>query len=302
MTEPGRNWPCRCGSGLKYKRCCLRRSDNVALDALEAEHVWDRMQGWALERFGDQLGESLKEHMDRRGVGSEERPANDEDMSLAVCWLLIDRELADGGTPARLYSQLPDLTNGERSRAERIAASRLGLYRVREVERGAWIELESVLDSSTTRVTTPNVSRAAVRWHLLMCRVMTGGPSLSLWGAAGFYEPVEERELMAELWRIADARDLGGGAAGLEAALRAGAGELVCFVPASRRAEPVPYTVEGDPVVVAEATWRLRTLSAESPYFTGDLEVTYRSRKPVVGILGTRVRIPPSPFDSWDGS
>jgi hypothetical protein len=262
MTEPGRNWPCPCGSGLKYKRCCLRRNDDVALDALEAERVWDRMQSWALERFGDEIGESLREHMGRRGVGSDQRPANDEDMSLALCWLLIDRELADGGTPARLYAELPDLTNGERSMAERIAASRLGLYRVREVERGAWIELESVLDGSTTRVTSPNVSREAARWHVLMCRVMTGGPSPSLWGAAGFYEPVEEPELIRELQRIADVHDLGGGAAGLQAALRAGAGELVCFVPPSRRAERVPYTLEGDPAAVAEATWRLRNPSA----------------------------------------
>jgi hypothetical protein len=200
--------------------------------------------------------------MDRRGVGSEERPANDEDMSLALCWLLIDRELADGGTPARLYSELPDLTSGERRMAERIAASRLGLYRVREVERGAWIELESVLDGSTTRVTSPNVSGEAARWHVLMCRVMIGGPSQSLWGAAGFYEPVEEPELIGELQRIADSHDLGSGAAGLQAALRVGAGELVCFVPPSRLAERVPYTLEGDPVAVAEATWRLRDPSA----------------------------------------
>jgi hypothetical protein len=88
---------------LKYRRCCLRRDGEVAVDALEAERVWDRMQSWALARFGDELGESLKQHMDARGVGGEERPANDEDLSLALCWLLIDRELADGGTPARLY-------------------------------------------------------------------------------------------------------------------------------------------------------------------------------------------------------
>ena len=62
---------------MKYKRCCLRRAADVALDALEAEQVWDRMQSWALGRFGDELGAALKEHMDARGLGSGERPAND---------------------------------------------------------------------------------------------------------------------------------------------------------------------------------------------------------------------------------
>ena len=259
MREVGRNAQCPCGSGLKYKRCCLRRGDDAALDALEAERVWERMQSWALERFGDELGESLKEHMNARGVGGESRPALDGDLSLALCWLLIDREVAGGDTPARLYSQLPELSAPERAIAGRIVASRLGLYRVTDVEPGVWIELESVIDGSSTRAASPHVSREAVLWQVLICRVMEGGPTPSLWGAAQFYEPSEENELLAELWRIAEEHDLGVDAAGMATALRIGAGELVCFIPPSRRAEPVPYTLEGDPVVMAQASWQVRT-------------------------------------------
>ncbi|HTZ64673.1 MAG TPA: SEC-C domain-containing protein [Solirubrobacteraceae bacterium] len=262
MSEIGRNAPCPCGSGLKYKRCCLRRRGDVALDALEAERVWSRLQSWALERFGDEIGAALKEHMDARGVGGKERPANDEDLSLALCWLLIDRDAAAGDTPARLYSRLPELPAGEREMAERIAASRLGVYRVTDVQAGAWIELESAIDGASARVASPNVSREAALWHVLLCRVMEGGPTPSLWGAAAFYEPAEEVELVAELRRIADAHRLGAGPAGLQGALRVGARELVCFVPPSRRAERVPYTLEGDPAVVAEATWNVRVPGA----------------------------------------
>ena len=263
MNEVGRNVPCPCGSGLKYKRCCLPRKDEVALDATRTEGVWERMQGWALKRFGDELGESLKEHMDARGIGSNERPAMDDDLSLALCWLLIDRELADGGgTPAQRYAKLPGLGQSERHVAKRIAESRLGLHRVRDAEPDAWIDLENVLNGARTRVTSPNVSCEAVRWHVLLCRVMAGGPVPTLWGAAVFYEPAEEAELVAELGRIASARDLGTGPVALERSLRVGAGELVCFVPASRHAERVPYTLEGDAVSMAEASWRVRDCSA----------------------------------------
>ncbi len=62
MAGTPRNAPCPCGSGVKYKRCCLRRAADIALDALEAEQVWDRMQSWALDRFGDELGAALKEN------------------------------------------------------------------------------------------------------------------------------------------------------------------------------------------------------------------------------------------------
>ncbi len=254
MSEVGRNAPCPCGSGLKHKRCCLHREAEAVLDALEAERVWGRMQSWALERFGDELGSALKSHMDTRGVGGEDRPANDEDLSLALCWLLIDRELAGGGTPASMYSRLPDLADAERGMASRIAASRLGLHRVSDVQPGEWIELESVFGGARVRAASPNVSRDAVRWHVLLCRVMEGGPAQSLWGAAAFYEPAEERELLAELTRIADEQGLDS----LEAALLAGTGELVCFTPPSRSAAKVPYTLEGDPVEIAQASWRVR--------------------------------------------
>src|SRR3954447_3442405 len=123
VTQIGRNAPCPCGSGRKHKRCCLRHDADVALDAREAEHVWDRMQSWALDRFGGQTGGALKEHMDARGVGTDARPALDEDLSLALCWLLIDREVETGGTPAQLYSQRSELSVGERRVAARIAAS-----------------------------------------------------------------------------------------------------------------------------------------------------------------------------------
>jgi hypothetical protein len=259
MKEVGRNVLCPCGSGLKYKRCCLRREDEIALDATRTEDVWQRMQGWALKRFSDELGESLKEHMDARGIGSDEHPAIDDDLSLALCWLLIDRELADeGGTPAQRYAELPSLAQSERDVAERIAASRLGLHRVRDAVQGAWIDLENVLNGARTRVASPNVSLEAVRWHILLCRVMVGGPVPTLWGAAAFYEPAEEAELLAELGRIVNARDLGTGPVALESALSDGAGELVCFIPPSRRAERVLYTLEGDAVSMAEASWRVR--------------------------------------------
>jgi SEC-C motif len=263
MTAIGRNTPCPCGSGLKYKRCCLRHASDLVLDAAEAEHVWDRMQSWALMRWNDEFTAPLQEHMAARGIGSDERPALDDDLSLALCWLLIDRQLPDrSGTPAQAYAKRPELSPAERAMATRIATSGLGLHRVNAVEPGAWIELQNALTGSTTRVTSPRVSREAVRWHVLLCRVMEGGPMPSLWGAAAFYEPAEEGELLAELRRIADDHDLGTGTTALEAALRVGARELVCFVPASRAAAAVPYTLEGDPVAIAEASWRLRDASA----------------------------------------
>lgn len=259
MGELGRNAKCPCGSGMKYKRCCLRREYEVTLDVAKAEGVWERMQNWALACFHDELLNSLSEHFDTRGIGTSERPVTDDDLSMALCWLLIDRPLADGGCPpAPRYAELPEIAESEGALARRIAESRLGVQRVRDVSPGAWIDLENVLTGARVRVSSPNVSREAVRWHVLLCRVMASGPTPTLWGGAAFYEPDEEPELLSKIERIAATRGLGPGPAGLEEALRVGARELVCFIPDSRRVKPTPYTIEGDPAMVAEASWQVR--------------------------------------------
>lgn len=255
--QVGRNDPCPCGSGLKHKRCCLERERELSGDAAEAERVWRDMQCWALDRFDDELGPATKELLEDRGVGTRGRPALDEDLSLVLCWLLIDRELAGGSTPAQLYSRLPELSAADRALALRIAASPLGLHRVLDREPGAWIELESLIDGTRVRVASPNVSEAAVRWHVLLCRVMAGGAMASLWGAAGFYDPVDEPALLDELRRLAAVHRLDEERAGLEQALRLGARELLSFVPPDRRSARSFFTLEGDPAVSATATWRL---------------------------------------------
>ncbi len=84
----------------------------------------------------------------------------------------------------------------------------------------------------------------------------------ALWGGAAFYEPSEEAEILAELQHVAGANGLGTDAAGLAAALSAAARQMACFVPPSRLAERTFFTLEGDPVVVAEGSWRLRDRAA----------------------------------------
>ena len=257
-VQAGRNEPCPCGSGVKHKRCCLSRERGLRADAAAGERVWQDMQGWALDRFGDELGAAMKEFMDARGVGTKDRPAFDEDLSLVLCWLLIDRELSCGSTPAQLYARRPELSAAERELALRIAQSYLGLHRVLDHEPGSWIELESLVDATRVRVASPNVSRSAVRWHVLLCRVIAGGPMASLWGAAGLYEPADEPALLGELRRLAASYGLKDDRADLEQALRLGARELLCFTPPDHGATPSFFTLEGDPAVFATATWRLK--------------------------------------------
>lgn len=180
----------------------------------------------------------------------------DDDLQIFATWFHQDRELADGASPAERYAARADLSQAERAAAGRIAAARLGLHRVLVVEPGCWLSLEDLVTGARARVRSPNVSSDAVRWDILLGRVMPGDPP-SLWGPTRFFEPGDEPELLGELERLASAHGGGVDEPSLSAALRGHALELLRFTPARCSAEPSFFTLEGDPVAFASATWRV---------------------------------------------
>jgi SEC-C motif-containing protein/antitoxin Xre/MbcA/ParS-like protein len=250
-----RNARCPCGSGRKYKRCCLADEEQAVREARFDDAVGRRIQDWSADQFDDEIGSALEEF-----VGPE-RVMDDDDIQIFATWFHNDRELAGGGTPAERYAARSDLAAPERDAASQIAAAWLGLYRVVAVEPGRSLTLEHLLDGTRVEARSPHVSREAIRWDILLARVMDGDPP-SLWGPTRFFEPCEEPELRAELARLAGSPlgDLDEQA--LACAFRRHALELMRFLPPSRSAEPSFFTLEGDPVVFGSAIWVVHDVAA----------------------------------------
>jgi hypothetical protein len=161
----------------------------------------------------------------------------------------------------------------ERDAAARIATARLGLYRVLAVEPGRSLALEELVGGRRVEVRSPHVSREAIRWDILLGRVMDGDPP-TLWGPTRFFEPCEEPEVRAELARLAGSRLDELDEQALAVTFRRHALALMRFIPPSRSAEPSFFTLEGDPVVFASATWVMRdsVAAAERMRELGGLE------------------------------
>jgi hypothetical protein len=251
MATVGRNAPCPCGRGRKYKQCCLREEERLAKQARDDSRVGRLISDWSVEQFGDELAQAFEEfHPESHRIG-------ERDFALLLTWFISDRALSGGGTPIACYLARPDLAPDEREVAKRIAAARLGLHRVKAVVPGGSLELEDVLTGAVVPVASQTVSREVVRWDVLLCRLMPGDLPATLWGPVLVYAPDEETEFLAEVARLAEAHGLSRDPAGLSEVFRLASRELLRFVPPSRLAEPSYFTAEGDPVVSARAMWSL---------------------------------------------
>ena len=247
-----RNSMCPCGSGLKYKRCCLAAAERAKQGSRLDDEVAQRIQDWASRVLSDEIGAALEQFAGR------ERVMDDTDVQIFTTWFHNDRELRCGVTPAERYVVRSELAADERAVASRIAAARLGIHRVLAVEPGVSLLLEDVVSGGRVEVLSGNVSRDAVRWDILIGRVMDGDPP-TLWGPARVLEPADELGLIAELERLAgeSVSSMRDRAAHL---FRVHALELMRYRPPRWDLEPSFFTVEGDPIVQGSATWSVRDL------------------------------------------
>ncbi|MEO7327771.1 MAG: SEC-C domain-containing protein, partial [Minicystis sp.] len=178
MAAVGRNEPCPCGSGRKYKKCCLATGGPGA-----GYTVADRET--ALQRL---LGAIHPEDLDaaRAYLWGEHLPLLDQWkdpalLEMAECalqgWVCFD-ELEDGETQAEfILGDERDLTRGVRKYLEVGRESAMKLYEVVDVTPGSGVTLRNVLDGGEVRVRERSASRSLHVWDLVAARVRQSGAS-----------------------------------------------------------------------------------------------------------------------------
>ena len=157
MSKLGRNDPCPCGSGKKYKQCCLRRStEDQRLLKVELEAL-PKAQEWLLDRYQEELGEAMTEGF-FGSLDKEERARLDEiSESLMEMvqhnlsqWLITDSLLEiDGEKVAPIDLVLgpggPLLRAEQRAYLEHLRSRPLCVYEVLAVSRGEGLSVKDVL-------------------------------------------------------------------------------------------------------------------------------------------------------------
>ena len=225
MAKIGRNTPCPCGSGKKYKRCCQRKdSEQERRDQTETQAPGIAL-GWLDDRYGEAMFEAFQEEF--LGVLDEEEfealRELPEDLLTMVQINGREMQLAEGSLELPGGSVLcldlvfgfggPLLEAGQRIYLEKLGKASLSLYEVVECVPGEGFHLQDLLDDSEPIhwVAEREGSRTAQEGSVLGLRLIPG-PPLRLSGAI---YPIPEplafslvEELRAELEEADDDAEL----------------------------------------------------------------------------------------------
>jgi hypothetical protein len=215
--KPGRNDPCPCGSGKKYKQCCLKAAQTQPED----DFLWRRIRR-AIEGSPMQILEFATAHFGKAALTEawdDFMPWEDEafaidtpHMPVFMPWFFyewrpdphstsVKREALDGRTPGRAYldkkgKQLDPLLVRY---IEQCCATPFSYYDVIEVRPGAGFTLRDIFTGEEIDVTEQAGSRQSQIGDILFGKVVTIDSVSMLEACAPFMFPPTVKSAVLKL-------------------------------------------------------------------------------------------------------
>ena len=183
QKKVGRNYPCPCGSGKKFKKCCLNK--------LESKK---EIQGAANKRAAkvpdDLVREKIRIFMEKGNFKSSFQSAinlywnttvegldppeamEDADISGIMEWFVHDYILPDYGKPliAVFYDTDPKLSKNGLQILKDWQMTNISVFQILKVEKDTGMHVEDIFTGEKCFIHDVSISKAARRWELLIAR------------------------------------------------------------------------------------------------------------------------------------
>jgi hypothetical protein len=209
--QAGRNYPCPCGSGKKYKKCCLLAEP--AVDPVSnLRTLQDSVEGRLIRFVGEQFGEeTLQLAWDEFSDGSGAFDPDSPEVQLFFPWFFYDWR-ADGGGPGRrqreaigrttmaqVFLKSQDLDEPERAFIEAVVKEPLSFFEVVHAEPGKGLWLKDILRGVEYDVAERTASRSLERGDIVFGRVVPFPTCALLAGLGSTSLPPIEKGSVLEL-------------------------------------------------------------------------------------------------------
>jgi hypothetical protein len=197
VQKIGRNEPCPCGSGKKYKKCCLEKEQENKIRMRDESTVATRALNW----LGGQFPEGIRHAVQTGfygGLKKTEKKALDgltaekhELLTINIGeWLLTDAKIPvnDDVRPVHeliLGTDGPMLSDVGRRWLSDLGKRSLSLYEVCQTVAGNGILVKDLLQGDAPEVWVPErkLSQSLVRWDIFGARLVANGNEWKFSGA-----------------------------------------------------------------------------------------------------------------------
>jgi hypothetical protein len=183
VSKIGRNDPCPCGSGKKYKHCCLKKEAAGKSEALGRDRSWDTMVDKLLDfsreaRFRGDLEAAFDLFWNKTYTLEQSGELAPPQIMNFLDWYVHDYQTStDGRRIVELFLQERGraLSEQERNLLRADADALLSAYKVTRVEQGKTIELLDVFQNSEVELPHTPSLRGVEEGQLLLARLVTAG-------------------------------------------------------------------------------------------------------------------------------
>ncbi len=211
MKKLGRNDPCPCGSGKKFKQCCLK-AEETKLANNRFEAVPKAMQ-WLITQYGQAVRDEMEEGFfggldDEEYALLQELPGDSLEgiMANAMEWLLADGVITLKDKEHRVAELLfarggPLLSAEQRQWLERLTAMPIRLYEIVELTPGHSLTLRDVIlpERPVVLVHEKSGSQQANPYDLMAARIVPIDGHFELSGAVYPFPRHRSWDLLEEL-------------------------------------------------------------------------------------------------------
>jgi hypothetical protein len=213
MNKIGRNDLCPCGSGLKYKKCCLTKDDLSASRRRKEEQAIQKALSWLEERYPEEVAavvhyDFMNEPDDERTNAIDELPPwLEQAVSVNIGeWLLADAELDINGKEVKVHELIlgkggPLLDAHGREWLQELAKRPLSLYEVREVIKGKGLILADLVrpDHPPVEIRERAATNFLAVWDTFGARLVWQDDSFVMSGAVYPMERETVLDCLAEI-------------------------------------------------------------------------------------------------------
>lgn len=181
MSKIGRNDPCPCGSGTKYKKCCMARDQerllqekayhNNCLTIAETlrEKIFLFMKRSGYDKF---LDEAFDEYWCT--LRPELEPPEPKDVAYLgfLDWFIHDYPIPGQDQPIiRLYLQSgPNLPSEELQILQDWQEAYISVFQVKDIEPGTGVLLEDIFSGEEFFISDISLSKQVKKWELITTR------------------------------------------------------------------------------------------------------------------------------------